>query len=112
MKELIFALFIVLCPQLGYGLDVHLAWDANTETDLDHYRLYQATCYEDKTGPWLILIDIAKTETTVTVQVEDGKNFSWYLSASDTSGNESRASNTVTLYDKVPPLAPANLTKE
>ena len=36
-------LFVLSLPSLGYALDVTLAWDANSETDLAGYKLYYGT---------------------------------------------------------------------
>jgi len=112
MRIAILGILLVLYPKLSDAMEVTLAWDAVTVSDIGSYTLYQADKYEGKTGAWNIAKYINKSAVSVTVNVEDDKNFAWYLTASDMSGNESQASNTVELYDKIAPHAPVNLTKE
>jgi len=112
MRLVTLTILAVLYPSLVHSMQVTLLWDAVVSKDLDHYTLYQAVKYEDKTGPWLPVEDIGKTLTVVTVNVEDGKNFAWYVTATDVSGNESQASNTVCLYDNIAPDVPGNFRKE
>lgn len=91
--------------------DVTLAWDHVADPDLDHYTLYQADRFGDKTGPWKPVETVEGGVNTVTLTVKDGDNFAWYATASDKAGNESRPSNTVELYDRTPPGIPLNLDK-
>jgi len=111
MRITILGVLLVLYPGLAKAVEVTLAWDANTNPDLCAYTLYQANCYGDKTGAWFPVKNITKDMISVTVNVEDGKNFAWYLTASDWSGNESGASNTVQLFDRIVPHAPVNFTR-
>lgn len=112
MKLTLLTILAVLYPSLVHPMQVTLMWDIVISPDLANYTLYQAVKYEDKTGPWFPVEDIEKTLTVVTVNVEDGKNFAWYVTATDISGNESQASNTVCLYDNIAPDVPANFRKE
>jgi len=111
MRIALLGILLVLYPKLSNAIEVTLAWDANTNPDLCTYTLYQADCYGDKSGAWVPVKNIDKSMISTTVSVEDGKNFAWYLTASDWSGNESQASNTVQLFDKIAPHAPVNLTR-
>lgn len=111
MKLFILSVLLCLYPVYAQALEVTLAWDANTEPDLQFYNVYQAENFGDHTGPWVAIAQIAKPITIKTVLVDATKNFSWYVTAVDQSGNESLASNTVTLYDKIPPDFPKNLIK-
>lgn len=111
MKTILTLLTLILLATTAHAKDVTLAWDPNTETDLSHYTIYQADSYNDRTGPWAKVTDIAKGVTTFSLTVEDGKNFAWYVTASDASGNKSGASNMVWLYDRNPPEDPKNVTK-
>ena len=112
MRIAILGILLVLYPKLSNALEVTLTWDAVTSPDLCSFTLYQADKYEGKTGAWASVKSIPKDMISVTVNVEDGKNFAWYLTASDYSGNESQASNVVDLYDKIAPHAPVNFSKE
>jgi len=74
--------------------DITLGWDANTESDLKEYRLYENTAHVE-TIP-------AGTET-VTRVLEAG-DYEWYLTARDDSLNESGPSQPVGIsLDEVPP---------
>lgn len=100
----------ILCAaSLANARDVTLEWDPVTDPDLDHYTLYLAEQYLDTTGSWTIGQTIPKTQTTTTIAVADDKHFAFYVTATDTSGNESQASNTVNTSDRVPPAHPGNL---
>jgi len=107
----LFLLFTALrfLTTTAYALDVTLKWDPHPNPDLDHYTLYQADHFPDKTGPWQKLQDIEKTLTTVTINTEPGKFFTWYITATNTSGTESGPSNTVSLYEPKPMDAPTCL---
>jgi len=112
MRIVILGIIIVLYPKLSNAMEVTLSWDAVTSPDLCAYTLYQADKYEGKTEAWACVKRIPKDMLSVTVNVEDGKNFAWYLTASDFSGNESQASNIAELYDKIAPHVPVNFRKE
>lgn len=85
---------------------VTLAWDANTEADLSGYKLYRATA---AAGPFAAIQTLGKVTTTTVAGLADGSY--WFkLTATDTYGNESGFSNTVTfLADTIPPAIPATL---
>ena len=102
---------------------VTFRWDANTETDLWGYKLYQA---ETEGGPYIkaqvvgegnlvaiiqtsILIDPDNPEYTLQ-DVADGTHY-WVMTARDISNNESDFSNEVTTtIDSIPPGPPGGLT--
>jgi len=86
---------------------VNLAWDANTETDLAGYKLYQSA---GPTGTKALIQTIVKpTVTASVVGLADG-NWCWVVTAYDGSGNESGYSNQVCLQaDTQAPAAPRNL---
>lgn len=95
----------------AYAKDVELAWDPVTNPDLDHYTLYQADRFGDKTGPWKQVKTVDGRTNTAILTVTDSDNFAWYVTASDVAGNESRPSNMLELYDRTPPGIPPNLDK-
>jgi len=80
--------------------EITLKWDPVPDPDLDHYTLYQADRLKDQTGPWQKLKEIDKAQTTTTVTIEAEKNFSWYLTATGTTKDESGPSNTVDRYER------------
>ena len=86
---------------------VVLTWDANTETDLAGYKLYQANV----DGSYTFLQEIqAGTETaTVTFNAVEGVEYGWVLTAFDLAGNESGYSNKPIRTFTWPPDAPKNL---
>lgn len=106
MKHLI-ALLILLMPVTVCAATINFSWDANTETDLAGYRMYQSNesgVYDMDTP----VAEIAETETTYTLpDVTDGTYF-WVLTAYDNAGNESDPSNEVTLtVDETAPAPPS-----
>jgi endoglucanase len=98
---------LMLIAVVAYATITNLAWDANTETDLAGYKLYQSTA--GATGPFTYVKTIAKgTLTAATADLPDG-TYWWVLTAYDTNGNESGYSNVVTrTIDTVAPAAPKN----
>lgn len=90
---------------------VTFLWDANTETDLAGYRLYQSTTsgqYVLGEGNQVAVIS-AGIETVTLPNVPDG-TFFWVLTAYDTSDNESGPSNEVSAtLDSAPPGSPTIL---
>lgn len=124
MKKLLFVLAFVLAFAVSTAFaasSVTFEWNANAETDLADYRLYQSdvsvstldadsdgiiTLEEYKVGPGIVIETIPAGTETVTIQVGDGTWY-WVLTSLDTSDNESglTAEVTVTL-DSIPPATP------
>jgi fibronectin type 3 domain-containing protein len=93
--------------QLASG-DLNIAWDANTEPDLDHYTLYS-----NKTGLWAFLIEIpAGIEYYVDTGLTHGATYYYNISASDEVPNESPQSTSASNVssDILPPATPTGLT--
>lgn len=86
-----------------------LAWDPNKEADFASYLIYRSVAG----APFAVLTTIPKGTTTYTddpLPLIDG-DVSYYLTAKDTSGNESLHSLTVVkTINTVPPAAPTGLT--
>jgi hypothetical protein len=112
MKTLTTILIIIGLVTPAAAFETTLAWEPNTEADMSHYAVYQADVLNGKTGPWDHVTDVAHPVTTVKVTWDAPGNKSWYVTAIDTDGNESGPSNTVWLYDRIPPANPINLRKE
>jgi len=104
-------IFLSMASIAGADNSVTFIWDANTETDLAGYRLYQsptAGAYVYGDGNQVATIP-AGTETVTLDSVADGTLF-WVLTAYDTSDNESGPSNEVSAtMDSTPPGAPTIL---
>ena len=115
MKRLLSVLMagaILLFTTMAFaGTSVTFEWDANTETDLAGYRLYQSTAlgtYVFGSGNEVAEI-LVGTETVILENVSSGTYF-WVLTAFDAGGNESLPSNEVTAtLDSMSPDAPKNL---
>ena len=101
-------LLLLLLPSLASAANttVNLAWDANTETDLSGYKLYQSP---GPAGTKALIQTLGKVTTTAVVGLLDG-NWCWVVTATDTLGNESGYSNQVCLQtDTIAPAAPKAL---
>jgi len=124
MKKLLVLMvttIILLVASIAVAANVTFRWDANTETDLAKYKLYQA---ETAGGPYvkaqvigegnlvaIILVNLAATPpvhpTEYTLEnVADGRHY-WVLTAADLTNLESGFSNEVTtVIDSTPPAPP------
>lgn len=104
--------FLFLTVGMAYAAsNVTFEWDANSETDLVGYRLYQSQMSGDYIfgdGNQVATIT-AGTETVTITGVSDGAYF-WVLTAYDDKGNESGPSNEVTAnLDTTPPESPTTV---
>ncbi|MFH1882931.1 MAG: hypothetical protein ABIL62_09505 [Planctomycetota bacterium] len=114
MKKLLLAVvaFFFMCGMACAASNVTFEWDANSESDLAGYRLYQSQTpgvYTFGDGNQVATI-LVGTETVQITGVLDGTYF-WVLTAYDTKGNESGPSNEVTAnLDMLAPNAPATVT--
>ena len=109
MKKLFLVVvaFFFMCGMAMAASNVTLVWDANSESDLAGYKLYQSNVSGDYTSIPVMTIP-AGTETANLLDVPDGTYF-WVLTAYDISGNESGPSNEVTAsLDSTAPEPPKN----
>ena len=90
--------------EITKDVELTFAWDANSETDLAGYRLY------DVSAPTDAIFDIpAGTETTIqTLSATEGEKC-FHLTAYDTAGNESDPSNVACASFNFEPGSPVNL---
>lgn len=104
MKKLLLVLMLVLFPVFCFAAtNVTFEWDANTESDLAGYRLYQSATSGTYTfGPGNEVGSTLSGTETVTIQVEDGLWY-WVLTAYNTAGIESDPSNEVSNEPPGPP---------
>ncbi len=122
MKRIIIALIIMFClvgsvyaQQMYYhhdpNVNITFTWDANTETDLAGYRLYQTTSQGIYNGPAIKDVSVvdAGNPPTTSVQITNEGHWWFIVRAYDAGGDESPNSNEVELYaDFTLPTAPAN----
>ena len=97
---------VLLIAGPAYAADVTLQWDANTETDLAGYRLYQKA--DSATPPFVKVREIPKGTTTASVTgLDSAHSYSFAVTAYNSAGIESAYSNIVTI--PAAPIAPAGL---
>ena len=105
---LFLSLFLIVTP--AFAMAISFEWDANSESDLAGYRLYQSGTSNSYTyGPGNEVKDIpAGIETCTLADISDGLWY-WVLTAYDSNGNESGPSNEVSAsIDQTSPGAPIN----
>ena len=94
-----------------WAASVTFEWDANTESYLAGYRLYQSQIsgqYTFGDGNQVTTIPTG-IETVTIINISDGTYF-WVLTAYDVDGNESGPSNEVTaIFSTIAPNIPINL---
>lgn len=117
MKKIFLAIVLVLfMVSTASAWTVSFSWDANSETDLGGYKVYQGL---NAGGPYVqvgedialsMLSDVANPEWSI--EVEADGHYYWVVTAYDTSTNESGYSNEVNQrLDSVPPENPTGLKK-
>lgn len=108
MKEVI--LLILLFPSLVLASEITLEWDANTEPDIEKYRLYQSQIsgvYGASVGE----VTHPVVEYTIP-DLPDGQYY-WSVTAVDQSNNESGKSNEVKhIFEVGVPGAPQSVRKK
>lgn len=108
MKRLFLAVLftLLLIPVIASASTVILQWDANTESDLAGYKLYQQV--GTNTLPFTQVQTIPKGTQTATVSALDPtKTYFFAVTAYNTAGQESSYSNIVSVAAF--PKAPANV---
>ena len=105
MKALLLTICLLALAFTAHAADVTLTWDANTETDLAGYRVYQGNGGD--LGTFTRVQDIVAPTTSVTVKGLDSSAHSFAVTAYNTAGVESAYSNIATI--PAAPLAPAGL---
>ena len=105
MKALLLTICLLALAFTAHAADVTLTWDANTETDLAGYRVYQGSGSAPAT--FTRVQEIAAPTTSATVKGLDSSAHSFAVTAYNTAGMESAYSNIVTI--PAAPLVPGNL---
>jgi hypothetical protein len=108
---LLFPLLFFFALSQSYAMDVTLEWDANTEPDLDGYKVYYDT---DSGHPYDGIeadegdsgeIEIDKNTTTITLHgLPDGQAYYFAVTAYDTESLESEYSNEVATSSASTPI--------
>ena len=119
MKSLVLACVLMLASVgVGFASDATLTWNANTETDLQGYKVYfapQGCTVQGPLGPLVVsgspvVLGKVVTYKHVGLPVIDG-TLCWEITAFDTAGNESLHSQRVSMnVNTVPPVAPNGLS--
>jgi hypothetical protein len=76
------------------ALEIQLDWDNNTESDLSHYSVYRKV---NNTGSFSKVKASVSASAWTDTNVSAGNTYTYYVTASDTSSNESNGSNQVTV---------------
>ena len=105
MKALLLTICLLALAFTAHAADVTLQWDANTESDLAGYRVYQGNGGD--LGAFTRVQEIAAPTTSATIKGLDSASHSFAVTAYNTAGIESGYSNIVTI--PVSPAIPANL---
>ena len=106
MRTLFFTVALLALAFTPYAADVTLTWDANAETDLAGYRLYQKQ--DSAVPPFTRVQDIPKGATTASVTgLDPAHRYFYAVTAYNTAGLESEYSNIVTV--PTAPIAPGGL---
>ncbi len=95
-------LVMVLIPTCSHAGEIHLAWDANTESDLAGYRIYYGLAPRTGTDPkvcglcgYLGKVDARNVTDFLVSNLGLGSTYYVSATAYDASGNESGFSNEV-----------------
>lgn len=117
MKKTIYLLtilLVILLSVISYAKSyrITLEWDRNTETDLAGYNLYmcESGLFQDAN-----IVDIIKDPNAYTTEIDVNitRTIYFYLTAYDTSNNESDESNSVDFTpDIIPPSSPGGFKKK
>ena len=105
MRTLFFTAALLALAFTAYAADVTLQWDANTESDLAGYRVYQGNGGD--LGTFTRVQEIAAPTTSATIKGLDNTSHSFAVTAYNTAGMESAYSNIVTI--PAAPIAPGGL---
>ena len=106
MRAVLLTICLLALSVCANAADVTLTWDANTETDLAGYRLYQKQ--DSAFPPFVKVQNIPKgTQTATILNLDSAHSYSFAVTAYNTAGLESAYSNIVTV--PAAPIAPNGL---
>jgi hypothetical protein len=98
MKKFLLTFLLLLLPLMAEATVVKLVfeWDANTESDLAGYRLFDSN---QQGGPYTQVLQVGRVTTCEdTIEIDPGQTVYYVLRAFDTAGNESGNSNEVAFF--------------
>ncbi len=75
-----------------WGNTLNLTWDANTESDLDHYNIYRSTTPSFTPGPANLIVALVENHYSDTGLI-DGQFYYYRVTAVDANSNEGPPSN-------------------
>lgn len=87
-------LFLLCLPSPGSASSLLISWNANTEKDLNGYKVYYGT----KSGTYGAPLTLGKVTSCSLANVLPGKTYYIAVTAYDTSGNESPSSPEVSAF--------------
>lgn len=105
MKALLLTICLLALAFTAHAADVTLQWDANTESDLAGYRVYQGNGGD--LGTFTRVQEIAAPTTSATIKGLGSTSYSFAVTAYTTAGLESSYSNIVVI--PAAPISPAGL---
>mgnify|MGYP001316273173 CR=1 FL=1 len=101
---IVFAILLfAIIPAEARMVPITLAWNANTEADLDGYEVYVSTTpnspWETRLAVWSHELEVmANPTTTFEIDMNEGETRYFRVTAFDLAGNESQFSNEVFFY--------------
>ena len=84
-------LFVLIFPTLTLGEKVTLAWNPNSETNLDGYKIY----YGNSSRNYDVNIDVGNVTEYKVLNLTEGETYYFAATAYDTSDNESDFSDEI-----------------
>ena len=98
-----FLIIFFLLIASAHAQQVNLAWDANTETDLQAYKVYQGTASRTYSSN----ANVGNSTNCTISGLETGKTHYFSVTAVDSAGNESGYSNEISYMIPAPAPPPA-----
>lgn len=86
---ILFVAALVVMADFAHGATVRVGWDANSEPDLDGYKVYYGTL----SGTYANVLDIGMNTGADISSLASGRTYYFAVTAYDVSGNESAFSN-------------------
>jgi len=104
LRSILFGL-LALCPGVALADTGVLIWDANTESDMAGYKVYQSTVSGVYGAP-VATLGLVTTHTLTLPALTVDTRYFYTITAYDLSGNESGKSNEVSKLALVAPAMP------
>lgn len=86
---ILFVAALVVMADFAHGATVRVGWDANSEPDLEGYKVYYGTL----SGTYANVLDIGMNTGADISSLASGRTYYFAVTAYDVSGNESAFSN-------------------